>query len=403
MTVGLPQQRVCGTMNVHYRLLTTDLAYARNRREIEDRSLEYARRGIAAARTGITLIPVVVHVVHNPSNPEQNISEAQIRSQIDVLNRDFRKRNPDISSVPAAFQPLAADARIEFVLATTDPSGNSTNGITRTSTTATGFVDDDRVKSVATGGANPWSSDRYLNIWVCRLNGGLLGYAQFPGGPAATDGVVITHTGFGTTGTAAAPFNLGRTATHEIGHWLNLRHIWGDDGNSCSGSDFVDDTPDQAGANTGRPSFPRVTCSNGPNGDMFMNYMDYTDDAGMFMFTVGQVVRMQAVLDRERANLGTTSSTSGGSLYQLHKTGLIWKYTGTPCSGNSCPGWQKLDNNPATVAIAASGNNLYQLHKTGLIWKYTDTPCSGDSCPGWQKLDNNPATLKISSGTTSLP
>ena len=332
MTVGLPQQRTCGTMSVHYRLLTTDLTYARNRREIEDRSLEYARRGIDAARAGIAVIPVVVHVVHNPSSPEQNISEAQIRSQIDVLNRDFRKQNPDIVSIPAAFQPVAADTRIEFVFATTDPNGNPTNGITRTTTTATGFIDDDRVKSVATGGANPWSSDRYLNIWVCLLNGGLLGYAQFPGGPAATDGVVITHTGFGTTGTAAAPFNLGRTATHEIGHWLNLRHIWGDDGNGCNGSDFVDDTPNQAGANTGLPSFPHVTCSNAPNGDMFMNYMDYTDDAGMFMFTTGQVVRMQAALDIERSSIGTnTPIPSQGEFYATDGSGnisLLKKQTG---------------------------------------------------------------------------
>jgi Pregnancy-associated plasma protein-A len=352
MTAGLPQQRICGTMSVHYQLLTTDLNYARNRQEIENHSLEYARRGIDVARAGVTVIPVAVHVVHNPSSPEQNISEAQIRSQIDVLNRDFRKQNPDIASIPAAFQPLAADARIQFILATTDPNGNPTNGITRTPTTATGFVDDNRVKSASTGGANSWPSDRYLNIWVCRLNGGLLGYAQFPGGPAATDGVVITHTGFGTTGTAAAPFNLGRTATHEIGHWLNLRHIWGDDGNGCNGSDFVDDTPNQSGSNTGRPRFPRVTCNNGPNGDMFMNYMDYTDDAGMFMFTVGQVVRMQAVLDRERASIGSTNS--GDNLYQLHSGGAIWKYTGTPCSGDSCPGWQKLDNNPATDKISGS-------------------------------------------------
>jgi hypothetical protein len=400
MTVGLPQQRICGTMSVHYRLLTTDLTYATNRRQIENRSLEYARRGIDAARTGITIIPVVVHVVHNLSIPEQNISEAQIRSQIDVLNRDFRKQNPDIASLPTAFQSLAADSRIEFVLATTDPNGNPTNGITRTTTTATGFIDDDRVKSVATGGANPWASDRYLNIWVCSLNDGLLGYAQFPGGSSATDGVVITHTGFGTIGTAAMPFNLGRTTTHEIGHWLNLRHIWGDDGDGCNGSDFVNDTPNQAGPNTGRPSFPHVTCSNGPNGDLFMNYMDYTDDAGMFMFTTGQVVRMQAVLDNERASLGTTRSDD--NFYQLHSGGAIWKYTGTPCSGDSCPGWQKLDNNPATVAIATSGDHLYQLHSGGAIWKYTGTPCSGDSCPGWQKLDNNPATVAIAASGNNL-
>jgi hypothetical protein len=338
MTVGLPQQRSCGTMTVHYRLLTTDLAYARNRREIENRALDYAQRGPSVARAGITTIPVVVHVVYNPNNLEQNISEAQIRSQIDVLNRDFRKQNSDLSSIPAPFQSLAEDARIEFVLASIDPSGNPTNGITRTATSANGFRDDDRVKSAATGGANPWPSDRYLNMWVCLLNGGLLGYAQFPGGPAATDGVVITHTGFGTTGTAAAPFNLGRTTTHEIGHWLNLRHIWGDDGNGCNGSDFVDDTPNQAGPNTGRPSFPRITCNNGPNGDMFMNYMDYTDDAGMFMFTAGQVARMQAVLDVERASLGAGApvpsqaefyTTDGSGGISLLKQYAGWRKTWT--------------------------------------------------------------------------
>src|SRR5439155_1096778 len=185
---------------------------------------------------------------------------------------------------------------------------NPTNGITRTATARTSFSDDDGVKSAATGGAAAWPSDRYLNIWVCPLGGGLLGYAQFPGGPAATDGVVILHSAFGTSGTAAAPFNLGRSATHEVGHWLNLRHIWGDDGNGCNGSDFVDDTPNQAGPNYGTPVFPHVTCNNGPNGDAFMNYMDYVDDAAMFMFTAGQVARMQACLDGDRRSIGTTVS-----------------------------------------------------------------------------------------------
>jgi hypothetical protein len=128
------------------------------------------------------------------------------------------------------------------------------------------------------------------------------GYAQFPGGKAATDGIVILHSAFGTTGTAAAPFHLGRTATHEIGHWLNLFHIWGDDGTGCSGTDFVADTPNQGGHNTGAPVFPHVSCSNGPNGDMFMNYMDYTDDAAMFMFTEGQAARMDATLDGARSS-----------------------------------------------------------------------------------------------------
>ena len=143
-------------------------------------------------------------------------------------------------------------------------------------------------------------------MWVCQLAGGLLGCAQFPGGPAETDGVVILYTGFGTTGTAAPPFDRGRTATHEIGHWLNLFHIWGDDGTGCNGTDEVGDTPNAAGPNFGCPAFPHVTCSNGPDGDMFMNYMDYTDDTCMFMFTAGQVTRMQAALDGPRSSIGST-------------------------------------------------------------------------------------------------
>ena len=161
---------------------------------------------------------------------------------------------------------------------------------------------DDKVKKPATGGIAPFQPDTHLNLWVCPLTGGLLGYAQFPGGPPATDGVVINVSAFGTIGTAQAPFAKGRTATHEIGHYFNLRHIWGDTPD-CSGSDMVADTPNCAGPNTGMPVFPVVTCNNGPNGDMFMNYMDYTDDAGMFMFTAQQVLRMRAALETSRAGL----------------------------------------------------------------------------------------------------
>ena len=306
-----PTVRTCGTMPVHQRLLRTVPGY----REARDASENQALRAMQfpdAGRTGCTKIPVVVHVVHKTA--AQNISEAQIKSQIKVLNADYRKKNPDIGSVPSPFAPLAADARIEFELAKTDPSGNATTGITRTATTKDGFTDDDAVKSSATGGADAWPSDKYLNIWVCQLSGGLLGYAQFPGGPAATDGVVILHSGFGTTGTAAAPFNLGRTTTHEVGHWLNLRHIWGDDGTGCSGSDFVVDTPNQAGPNFGKPTFPHVSCGNGPNGDMFMNYMDYVDDAAMTMFSDGQVTRMQSALDGFRSAIGSAIPCGGKPL-----------------------------------------------------------------------------------------
>ncbi|NER78494.1 MAG: hypothetical protein F6K42_02745 [Leptolyngbya sp. SIO1D8] len=295
-------------MQVHHRLLDNDPQYVEARRRIEAQAFREAALR-SNVRSGCTKIPVVVHVVYQTA--EQNISDAQINSQIQVLNEDFRKRNPDVSNVPAPFVPLAADARIEFELATSDPTGNPTNGVTRTQTDRDGFDTNDGVKFAVQGGIDAWPSDRYLNVWVCQLSGGLLGYAQFPGGPAATDGVVITHTGFGTTGTASPPFNKGRTTTHEIGHWLNLRHIWGDDGDGCSGSDFVDDTPNQGGPNVGKPTFPSVSCSNAPNGDMFMNYMDYVDDDTMAMFTEGQVTRMQAALDGPRSSIGSSIACSG--------------------------------------------------------------------------------------------
>ncbi|MCP4407056.1 MAG: zinc metalloprotease, partial [Gammaproteobacteria bacterium] len=309
---GPPARRACGTMDVHHRLLRESETYAMERAQIENQALEFAKGVRIPTRAGVVRIPVIVHVVWNTAT--QNISDTQIQSQIDVLNRDFRRLNSDVAQVPAVWQGLVADAQIEFILATQDPNGATTSGVTRTQTTATVFhTNNDDVKSSATGGVDAWPTDRYLNIWVCpritdTLGRTILGYAQFPGGPAATDGVVIAHSYFGTTGTATAPFNLGRTATHEIGHWLNLNHIWGDDGNGCSGSDNVADTPNQGGPNYNCPTFPTVSCSNGPNGDMFMNYMDYVDDSCMVMFTRDQAARITAALEGPRSSFVTAGA-----------------------------------------------------------------------------------------------
>ena len=305
--------RACGTMQVHRRLLDTDRNYARRLARAEDHAFRAMQSG-NTMRSGCTRIPVVVHVVYKTA--AQNISQAQIDSQIKVLNEDFRKKNADITNAPAPFAPLAGDARIEFVLASVDPDGNPTNGVTRTETNKASFSSDDQIKSNATGGKDAWDTSEYLNIWVGNLSGGLLGYAQFPGGPAATDGVVCRSTAFGNTGTAQAPFDKGRTTTHEVGHWLNLRHIWGDDGGGCNGTDHVADTPNQGGPNTGKPTFPKVSCNNGPNGDMFMNYMDYVDDDTMVMFSEGQITRMQACLDGPRSSIGESISC-GGSIPKL--------------------------------------------------------------------------------------
>lgn len=295
----VPPHRTCGAPEVHHRLLE-NREYQANRMRIELHAQRFMLER-AVGRAGTVTVPVVVHVVYGAAN--QNIGDNQVKSQIDVLNLDYRALNTDKAKVPAVWSGLVADTNVQFALATIDPSGSPTNGITRTQTTVSSFSTDEGVKSAATGGADPWPSDKYLNIWVCNLGGGLLGYAQFPGGPQATDGVVILYAAFGTIGTATAPFNLGRTATHEIGHWLNLIHIWGDR-LDCTGTDLVTDTPTQQAPNYGKPTFPHVSCGNGPNGDMFMNYMDYVDDDSMFMFTQGQIVRVRATLDGPRSSIG---------------------------------------------------------------------------------------------------
>ncbi len=254
----------------------------------------------------VLTIPVVVHVVHK--NSTEDVSNAQIQSQLDVLNADYRKLNADFNQTPAVFQGAGGDMTIEFCLASVDPNGNPTSGITRTATTTQSFSQGLEPKSTQNGGIENWDPERYLNMWVCDLGGNLLGYATFPTDLATEpelDGVVIDYAYFGNMGTATAPFDKGRTATHEVGHWLNLRHIWGD--NFC-GDDFVNDTPTQQESNGGCPSFPHVTCTNGPDGDMFMNYMDYVDDACMFLFTNGQKTRVDATF----ANLRTQLASSGG-------------------------------------------------------------------------------------------
>ncbi len=310
-------KRACATMEVDRMLRMEHPGYEQEREAIERFTQEWIAQNPAGLRTQIT-IPVVFHVVYNTT--AENLSDAQLLSQLDVLNEDLRKLNADVASARAAFLAVAADCEINFCLAQRDPNGNPTNGIVRVYTTKTSFSSNNDVKYTSKGGSDAWDRNSYLNIWVCDLSGGLLGYAQFPGGPAATDGIVIDYAYTGRGGSATPPYHLGRTATHEVGHWLNLYHIWGDDGISCNGSDLVADTPNQADETYGCP-LPtiRISCSNGPDGDMYENYMDYTDDACMVMFTEGQKARMQAVL------------APGGARHSL------WSSMGcVPVSGSTC-------------------------------------------------------------------
>lgn len=296
-------QRNCGAMEVLDRQLQADPAMQERMNAIENHTQHFAQNPGAHDRVVVT-IPVVVNVVYNTT--AENISDAQILSQIDVLNADFRLLNADQSLIPALFQGVKADCEVQFCLATQDPGGNATTGIRRQSTTLTSFSSNDAMKYTAQGGLDAWDRNKYLNLWVCDLGGGLLGYAQFPGGPAATDGVVCDYAYFGTVGVATPPFDKGRTATHEVGHWLNLRHIWGD---ATCGSDLISDTPVHNTSNGGCPAYPHYSTCTGAPVEMTMNYMDYTDDACMYMFTQGQKTRMQAVLASGGARFSLLSSS----------------------------------------------------------------------------------------------
>ncbi len=253
----------------------------------------------------VIVIPVIVHVLYN--NNEQNISDQQVLSQITALNKDYRMLNTDAANTPPPFKSVAADTRIVFCLAKVDPNGKYTTGIIRKYTKQSSFLADDEVKFSSSGGDDAWDASKYLNIWVCNLFGRTLGYAVLPGSPANRDGVVIKYSVFGTTGTITSPYNKGRTATHEIGHWLGLRHLWGD---ANCGDDGIADTPPQQAGNNYCPTFPHVSsCSINSFGDMFMNFMDVTDDACMNMFTQGQKTAMRSLFAKGNARNSFLSSS----------------------------------------------------------------------------------------------
>ncbi|WP_375446875.1 zinc metalloprotease [uncultured Fibrella sp.] len=286
--------RSCASMDVLAENIKENPGLAKKMEEIDEHAAKFAaqRNGRAAAGTavpysGVITIPVRVHVLYNTA--AENISLYQIKSQITVLNQDYSNTNADRTMLPGVFSGLASNMQIQFTLADTDVDRKQSN--------KTSWGTRDAMKSSKKGGVDAYDPANYLNIWICNIGGGILGYAQFPGGTLATDGVVIGPQYFGSSsvfagGYYSAPYDKGRTATHEIGHWLNLRHIWGD---ANCGSDLVADTPTQQTSNFGCPSFPHVTCGNGPNGDLFMNYMDYTDDPCMYMFTNGQTTRSRAL------------------------------------------------------------------------------------------------------------
>ena len=384
-----PTVRNCGTMEHLEHLEAEHPGTLEKIRMGEERTQRYLQDRAAGRVAAVTVtIPVVVHVLYRTA--AENISDAQIQSQINILNADFARLNSDAGRVPSLFAGVAAGSGIQFCLARTDANGNPTTGILRVPTTRTSFgTTGDPIKFASSGGSNAWDTQRYLNIWVGTLSNSLLGYAQFPNsGSASTDGVVVLNTAFGNTGTAAAPFNLGRTATHEVGHWLNLRHIWGD---ANCGNDFVTDTPTQQTSNVGCPAFPKPTCGN--TSDQWMNYMDYTDDRCMYMFSAGQVARMEATFATGggRSTFLTTSACAstpppacttptGLSATSITQTGATLGWAAVTGAANYTVSYNATGGTSTTLTVTGTSTVLTGLvASTAYSYRVTANCTSGSS------------------------
>ncbi|WP_299758712.1 M43 family zinc metalloprotease [uncultured Pontibacter sp.] len=305
---GLTSNRSCATTTYIEAMRAQHPSLAQQQQQVQQavkEKLQQQRQWQSLRAVTTITIPVVFHVLY--SDEVENISDEQIKSQLEVLNADFRRRNSDAVNTPSYFAPYAADTRIEFCLASLNMKGDSTTGITRTQTYRTEFnFVNDYIKKADSGGAASWDTDRYLNIWVGNIKDNVLGYASKPGTTLPhLDGVVLHYTAVG-----AAPankfdsvYNLGRTATHEVGHWLGLEHIWGGDDASCSDSDGISDTPNQETYTTDCTGGIEISCDNSPYGNMYQNYMDYSNDACMNLFTQGQAAYMNAILSTSRNQL----------------------------------------------------------------------------------------------------
>ncbi|TDX82595.1 zinc-dependent metalloprotease [Epilithonimonas xixisoli] len=328
-------QKTCGTDKKMAEFFASNPEAKANKQALRDFLVNNnytANKGTKAVVT----IPVVVHVLYK--NGAQNVSDAQIASQLKVLNDDFRKLNADFNTVvPAAFKPVGADLELAFCLATKKPDGSATSGIERKAVSNSFVFGNSYYKS---SGLPAWNPTKYLNIWVGKFDGfdefgepweGTLGFAYLPDAAGLSyDGLCIGYDVFGTTGTAEAPFNKGRTGTHEIGHYFGLNHIWGDEEDSCgtsAGSDGCADTPatKQPYYGEDNPVFPdnQFTCSSSTNGAMFMNYMDYVYDAQMAMFTNNQKTITQNTMAGPRASLLNSNACSLLAVDDVEKSNSI--------------------------------------------------------------------------------
>lgn len=363
----------CGTMQHHQWKMQTDPQYAKSFLQNEQIIQQWINNNpnYKMSSTAPDTIPVVVHVVWKTA--VQNISDAQVNSQIDVLNEDFSRTNADTVNTPAVWQSIGGQMPYHFILARQDPNGSPTTGIVRVQTTVNSFGTNDAIKFDAQGGSDIWDPTVYLNIWVGNLGGGLLGYGEFPTGtPSNTYGFVCLYSAFGRVGTVNPPYDLGRTTTHEISHCFNLFHIWGDDGGACTGSDQVADTPNQADATFGCLTFPATdACATTSPGYMFMNYMDYSDDNCMNMFTQGQTTRMVAAVTNFYPTIVNSIGIQPVTL-MANDAGIpsVISPTGTSCNATVSPSvtiknWGTAALTAATVNYRIDNNPVQTYSWTG--------------------------------------
>lgn len=306
-------------------LLQQNLQRSPALREQYELNTRQMQQGIAARTQVQTLreqadtlyVPVVFHVLLTNTNL---VTDAQLKAQLDTLNIDFAGLNADSTKIPTAFKSLYGKAKIQFKIAQRTPNDEPTTGINRKTTTKANYdYTDNSPKYASKGGIDAWDPSRYLNIWLVNLSGGILGYATFPGGSVTIEqGVVIQYNSV--PGGSLNPYNKGRTLVHEVGHFFFLYHIWGDDAKgSCAGTDEISDTPNQADASSGCPTgVVTDNCTTTAPGIMYQNFMDYTNDACMVMFTKQQVTRMEAALYSNRASLLTSNGADPLILINLN-------------------------------------------------------------------------------------